>query len=250
MGTLATDGISLWNNDTVYGTNVTWETGNADIAYISNNTVKLKDDAVTGSTLPLNARVTYAIDGGTEEFVLSYNLTVSCDNTIIRAPENMDPELYKAIKAELEETLGYRGDLTSAALANVKFVNLDLSDYPDITSLRGLSYCTNLRTLNISGLHITDGTMNQIATLSYLEAFIARGCGLDNLSDGGAATLKNAVDLRVIDLTNNNFTSLDSVFAEGSKYGKLRELRGKEYYVNSDGYYLTYDKEHKKYTSY
>lgn len=224
MGTLATDGVALWNNDTVYGTSVTWETGNADIAYISNNTVELKDDAVTGSTLPLNARISYAVDGGTEEFVLAYNLTVSCDNTVIKAPENMDPELYKAIKAELEENLGYRGDLTSAALANVKFVNLDLSDYPDIASLRGLSYCTNLRTLNISGLHITDGTMNQIATLSYLEAFIARGCGLDNLSDGGQATLRNAVRLKMIDLTDNNFTSLDSVFAEGVKYGSLREV--------------------------
>lgn len=224
MGTLATDGIALWNNDTVYGTNVTWETGNADIAYISNNIVELKDDAVSGSTLPLNARVSYAVDDGTEEFVLAYNLTVSCDNTVIKAPENMDPELYKAIKAELEENLGYRGDLTSAALANMKFVNLDLSDYPDITSLRGLSYCTNLRTLNISGLHITDGTMNQIATLSYLEAFVARGCGLDNLSDGGQATLRNAVRLKMIDLTDNNFTMLDSVFAEGVNYGSLREV--------------------------
>ncbi len=224
MGTLATDGIQLWNNDTVYGTTVTWETGNSDIAYVANNTVELKDDAVSGATLPLNARVSYEVDGGVEEFVLAYNLTVSCDNTIIKAPENMDPELYKAIKTELEETLGYRGDLTSAALANVKFVNLDLSGYPDIASLRGLSYCTNLRTLNISGLHITDGTMNQIATLSYLQAFIARDCGLDNLADGGTPTLRNAVGLEMLDLTNNSFTSLDSVFAEGMKYGALREV--------------------------
>lgn len=224
MGTLVTDGAKLWNNDTVYGTTVTWETGNSDIAYVANNTVELKDDAVSGSTLPLNARVSYEVDGGTEEFVLSYNLTVSCDNTIIKAPENMDPELYKAIKSELEETLGYRGDLTSAALANVKFVNLDLSDYPDISSLRGLSYCTNLRTLNISGLHITDGTMNQIATLSYLQALVARDCDLDNLADGGTPALRNAVGLEMLDLTNNNFTSLDSVFAEGVKYGSLREV--------------------------
>ncbi|MBR2885210.1 MAG: InlB B-repeat-containing protein [Clostridia bacterium] len=224
MGTLATDGTVLWNNDTVYGTKITWETGNADIAYVTNNVIKLKNDAISGSTLPLNARVSYAVDDGAEEFVLSYNLTVSCDNTIIKAPENMDPELYKAIKSELEENLGYRGDLTSAALANVKFVNLDLSEYPDITSLRGLSYCVNLRTLNISGLKITDGTMNQISTLSYLEAFIARGCELDNLSDGGTPTLKNAVNLKMIDLTDNNFTNLDSVFANNIKYGRLREV--------------------------
>lgn len=224
MGTHVTNGVKLWNNDAVYGTKVTWETGNNKIAYVANNEIQLKDDAVSGSTLPLNARVSYAVDGGIEEFVLSYNLTVSCNNTIIKAPENMDPELYKAIKAELEDKLGYRGDLTSAALSNVKFVNLDLSDYPEISSLRGLSYCTNLRTLNISGLHITDGTMNQISTLSYLEAFIARGCGLDNLSDGGTPTLKNAVNLRLLDLTDNNFTSLNSVFANGIRYGKLREV--------------------------
>ena len=251
MGTLATDGKVLWNNDTIYGTNVTWETGNADIAYISNSghdqIVRLKDDAITGATLPINARVTYAVDGGTDEFALAYNLTVSCDNAIIKAPENMDPGLYKAIKMELEDTLGYRGDLTSAALSNVKFVNLDLSryqemakeyailraqhpeqypddTYPEITSFRGLSYCKNLRTLNISGITVSDGSMNQIATLSYLEAFIARGCNLDNLSDGGQATLRNATELKLIDLTDNNFTSLDSVFAEGVRYGSLREV--------------------------
>ena len=251
MGTLATDGKVLWNNDTVYGANVTWETGNADIAYVSNNgqdqIVRLKDDAITGATLPINARVTYAVDDGTKEFVLAYNLPVSCDNTIIKAPENMDPGLYKAIKMELEDTLGYRGDLTSAALSNVKFVNLDLSryqemakeyaalraqhpeqypddTYPEITSFRGLSYCKNLRTLNISGITVTDGSMSQIATLSYLEAFIARGCNLDNLSDGGQATLRNATGLKMIDLTDNNFTSLDSVFAEGVRYGSLREV--------------------------
>ena len=223
-GSLATHDRVLWNNDRVYGTTVTWETGADDIAYVANNVIKLKDDAITGSTLPLNARVSYKVDGGTDEFILAYNMTVSCDNTLIKAPENMDPELYRAIKAELEDKLGYRGDLTSAALANVKFVNLDLSGYPEISSLRGLSYCKNLHTLNISGLHINDSTMNQIATLSYLEAFIARGCDLDNLTDGGTPTLKNATGLKLLDLTNNNFTSLDSVFANGVRYGRLREV--------------------------
>ena len=224
QGTLVTEGTSLWNNDTVYGTNVTWETGNAKIGYVANNVVHLKEDAVSGSVLPLNARVSYSVGNEVNEFILAYNLTVSCNNTKIVSGVNMDPELYKAIKEQLHDTLGYSGDLTSAALANVKFVNLDLSGHPDITSLKGLSYCTNLRTLNISGIHITDETMNQIATLIYLEAFIARGCGLDNLTDGGTATLKNAVNLKMIDLTDNNFTSLDSVFAEGVKYGQLREV--------------------------
>jgi len=226
QGTLATNGTNLWNSDEKYGSTVTWKVGEgaSKIAYIANNKVELKEDAVSGSVLPLNAVVSYATDKGADTFTLAYNLTVSCDNTKIKSGTNMDAELYRALKAELNETLGYSGDLTSAALADVRFVNLDLSGYPEITSLNGLSYCTNLRTLNISGLHITDSTMNQIATLSYLEAFIARGCGLDSLTDGGTATLKNAVNLKLIDLTDNNFTSLDSVFAEGVRYGKLREV--------------------------
>lgn len=225
QGTLATEGCKLWNNDKAYNTTVTWETGNPDIAYVANNEIQLENDAVSGTTLPLNARVSYAIDGGeADEFVLAYNLTVSCNNTLIKAPENMDPLLYDAIKNELSETLGYRGDLTSAALKDVRFVNLDLSGYPEISSLRGLSYCEHLRTLNISGIKILDGTMNQIATLSYLEAFIARGCELDNLADGGTPTLKNAVNLKLLDLTDNNFTSLNSVFDENVRYGKLREV--------------------------
>lgn len=32
-----------------------------------------------------------------------------------------------------------------------------------------------------------------------------------------------------------------------NKYDNLREKRGKEYYINSDGYYITYNKELKKY---
>ena len=248
QGSLATDNTPLWNDDQVYHTTVTWETGAPDIGYVENNVIKLNDSAISGTTLPLNARVSYAVDNGeTEEFILAYNLTVSCNNVIIHAPENMDPGLYKAIKLELEEQFNYSGDLTAAALANVKFVNLDLSKYqkqadefhqlmalhpeqypddlyPDILSLRGLSYCKNLRTLNISGLEIVDGTMNQIATLSYLEAFIARDCGLDNLADGGTPTLRNAVQLKMLDLTNNNFTSLDSVFDENRRYGNLREV--------------------------
>lgn len=225
QGTVATNNTELWHESNIYGASVTWITGAPDIAYVENNVIKLCSNAISGTTLPLNAHVSFAgANGEPREFVISYNLTVSSNNQLIKAPENMDVELYRAIKNELFTTLGYSGDLTSAALADVRFVNLDLSEYPEISSLRGLSYCKNLRTINISGLHITDGTMNQIATLSYLEAFIARGCGLDNLSDGGTATLRNATNLRMIDLTDNNFTSLDSVFAVGINYGNLREV--------------------------
>ena len=225
QGTLATNDTELWNETNTYGATVTWVTGAPDIAYVQNNVIKLNSNAISGTTLPLNAHVSFAgPNGEPREFVISYNLTVSCNNQLIKAPENMDVELYRAIKNELFATLGYTGDITSAALADVRFVNLDLSEYPEISSLRGLSYCKNLRTIDISGLHITDGTMNQIATLSYLEAFIARGCGLDNLTDGGGAALRNATNLRMIDLTDNNFTSLDSVFAEGIRYGNLREV--------------------------
>lgn len=50
-----------------------------------------------------------------------------------------------------------------------------------------------------------------------------------------------------LDRTEKAIRSRKNTLGLNNKYGKLRELRGKEYYINSDGYYLAYDKEHKKY---
>lgn len=53
-----------------------------------------------------------------------------------------------------------------------------------------------------------------------------------------------------LDRTEKAIRSRKNALSLNNKYGKLRELRGKEYYINSNGYYLTYDKEHKKYKGY
>lgn len=52
-----------------------------------------------------------------------------------------------------------------------------------------------------------------------------------------------------LDRTEKAIRSRKNTLGLSNKYGKLRELRGKEYYVNSDGYYLTYNKEKKRLTS-
>ena len=45
-----------------------------------------------------------------------------------------------------------------------------------------------------------------------------------------------------LDRTEKAIRSRKNILGLNNKYGKLRELRGKEYYVSSDGYYLTYDR--------
>jgi len=52
-----------------------------------------------------------------------------------------------------------------------------------------------------------------------------------------------------LDRTEKAIRSRKNTLGLSNKYGKLRELRGKEYYVNSDGYYLTYNKEKNRLTS-
>lgn len=219
MGVTATNKEEFWHGDTPYATTIKWISKNSDIATVENNIINVKNETVNGTLLPLVAQVTYPTDEGSKTFELSYTISVVTDNSLLVPGTNIEEDLYYALK----EATGVNGNLTTEALKANTFVYLDLSKYPDIHDLTGLSYCRNLRVLNISGLHITRG-MNEICTLSYLEAFLAKGCGLDNLTDGGVAVLKNAINLKLIDLSHNNFTSLDSVFAEGVKYGKLSEV--------------------------
>lgn len=49
-----------------------------------------------------------------------------------------------------------------------------------------------------------------------------------------------------LDRTEKAIRSRKNSLGLNNKYGKLRELRGKEYYINSDGYYLSYNKEKKR----
>ena len=90
--------LQALDNDKVYNTTVTWETGNQNI-HVANNEINLRMMLFRATR---HSKVSYAIDGGeADEFVLAYNLTVSCNNTLIKAPENMDPLLYDAKKNEL-----------------------------------------------------------------------------------------------------------------------------------------------------
>lgn len=224
VGLTATEGSSMWpgtnpSNGTPYNATIRWISKNTSIATVNNNVIHINNTAINGTVLPLAVQVTYATDNGAKTFELSYNISVVTNNTTLVPGTNIDKDLYDALKAATD----IHGDLTTEALKDNQFVYLDLSGYPDIQDLSGLSYCKNLRVLNISGLRVKRG-INEISTLNKLEALIARDCGLDNLTDGGVPVLKNAISLRLLDLSYNNFTNLDSVFAEGVKYGQLREV--------------------------
>ena len=214
-----TTNTELWSDEQIYGVNIAWTSNNTSVATIANNVITISDDAINGTSLPLTAHVSYAGDGHQYSFDLSYTISIANNNSLLVRGTNIDADLYDALKA----AAGVTGSLTTESLKSPRFVYLDLRAYPDITSLRGITYCTNLRVLNISGLKIEDG-INEVATLTKLQSFIARGCGLNNLSDGGVPVLKNMADLRLLDLSDNNFENLDSVLASNIKYGKLNEI--------------------------
>lgn len=226
--TKLSEGWELWDEDTKYGTTIVWQTGNVEIATIANNTVDINQSVVNGTLLPLEVTVSYGTKNEQGEtvqqaFTLSYTASVITDSTVL-STNDIDQYLYQALLDALEKANGFDGTtLTTAALRAQEFVSLDLSGYPQITDLKGLSYCTNLRALNISGLKITDN-LNQIATLSKLEALIAKDCGLSSFSVGATAVLDNAINLKLLDLSNNNFTNLDSVLSAKTTYGQLREV--------------------------
>ncbi|MCL2151993.1 MAG: InlB B-repeat-containing protein [Oscillospiraceae bacterium] len=224
LGRSISNGTSLWNDDQVFGANLVWRSKKTDDAIIENNIMQIKPEAINGTILPMEVDVTYSVDddgtnNGARTFKLSYNIELINDSVLLVPGVNIDPELHKALK----EATGTSGSLVTTALGDVKFVYLDLSKYPDITDLTGLAYCVNLRVLNISGLRVERG-INEISTMNYLEALIARDCGLDNLTDGGVPVLKTAISLKLLDLSHNNFTSLNSVFAPNVRYGKLSEV--------------------------
>lgn len=224
MGPTLSDGYQLWNESNIYGAEVHWQSGNVELASIANNKLNISTATVDGTLFPLIATVSYLADGEPKTFDLNYTVSLHTDNELLVPGVNISAELHQALKDNLRDAIpGFSGDITTGVLRDYRFVSLDLSGYPDITDLYGLSYCRNLRALNISGLHI-EHNINQIATLEKLEAFVARGCDLNNLSDGGAPVLGNSIYLKLLDLSDNHFTSLDSVLAADKNYGKLREV--------------------------
>lgn len=218
-GLTVTNGEEFWHEDTKYNTTIKWLSGNNDIATIENNIIALKD-VVNGTPLPINVEVTYVINDEEGSFVLPYTVTVATDNVLLVPGKNIDSSLYDALKAATNTN----GNLTTDALKNVKFVYLDLSGYPDIQDLSAITYCTNLRVLNISGLKVKEESLNQIATLTKLEALIAKDCGITTLTVGGEPVLDKMINLKMLDLSNNKLTSLDSVLSKDNRYGQLEEL--------------------------
>lgn len=217
-----TTGDKLWSDENdPYHANVQWITGNDKIATVATNEVTINGSTINGTSLPLVAQVTYPAETelGTDTFELYYTFTAVNNSVVLVPGTNIDPSLYDALR----DALDVNGGLTTDSLKANTFVYLDLSGYPDIKDLTGLSYCVNLRVLNISGLRVEKG-FNQIATLNKLEALIASDCGLSTLSEGGVPVLKNAIDLKLLDLSYNNFTSLESVFDDDVIYHKLSEV--------------------------
>lgn len=218
-GFTVTNGEEFWHEDLKYNTTIKWLSGNNDIATIENNVITLKN-VVNGTPLPINVEVTYVINDEEGSFVLPYTVTVATDNTLLVPGKNIDPSLYDALKTATKTN----GNLTTDVLKNIKFVYLDLSGYPDIQDLSAITYCTNLRVLNISGLKVKEESLNQIATLTKLEALIAKNCGITALTVGGEPVLDKMINLKMLDLSNNKLTSLDSVLSKDNRYGQLQEL--------------------------
>ncbi len=218
-GLTVTDGMKFWDEDPKYDTHIVWESKNKDVADIENNEVHIKD-VVNGTALPIEVEVTYQCGEETKTFKLAYTVNVVTSNATLVPGTNIDPVLYDALKS----ATGVHGNLTTDALKNVKFVYLDLSQYPEIKDLSALTYCVNLRVLNISGLQVNETSLNQIATLSKLEALIANNCGIESMSIGGVPVLDKMINLQMLDLAHNKLTSLDTVLSRDNRYGQMLEL--------------------------
>lgn len=218
-GISVTNGETFWAEDDRYHCQIKWISENHDVATIEDNTISIKD-VVNGTALPVTVEATYTSGEKSMTIRLAYTLNVVTSNTLLVPGTNIDATLYDALKA----ATGVHGNLTTDALKSTKFVYLDLSDYPAIQDLRALTYCTNLRVLNISGLHVDETSLNQIATLSKLEALIANHCGIESLTVGGVPVLDKMINLKMLDLSYNNLTNLDSVFSRDNRYGQLEEL--------------------------
>ena len=217
-----TDGEHLWDgsNGSLYNlTNVRWISQNESVATIDDNQIHIKD-VVNGTALPLKVEAEYICGNKTEKIFLSYTVNVITDNALLIPGTNIDQYLYKALKS----ATGVSGNLTTDALKSVKFVYLDLSEYPEIEDLSAITYCTNLRVLNISGLHVDEVSLNQICSLSKLEALIANNCGIETFTTGGIPVLDKMINLKMLDLSHNNLQSLDSVLSKDNRYGQLEEL--------------------------
>lgn len=229
------NGDTLWATDEIYGCEIKWISKNTNAVVIEENTVAVNIQAIDGVTCPIAVQVSYPTDSGSNSFELEYVITVeNPNNTLLRPDINISESLYYALILEMRDRFGYT-QLTTEALKNTRFVSLDLSKYndwfedgagdvhPPITDLTGLTYCENLRLLNVSDLSITSG-VSEIAGLTYLESFIANNVDISSEAVGGTPIFSNMMNLKLVDLSNNDLTSLDMFFSADNIYSKLKEL--------------------------
>ena len=222
-GLEVTNGEEFWHDDQRYHCKIRWISQNHDVATVENNIISVKN-VVSGTALPLTVEATFSSGSGenvsSTTIKLAYTVSVVTNNAVLDPGTNIDEELWKALKA----ATGVSGTLTTDALKNVKFVYLDLSQYPEIRDLSAITYCKNLRVLNISGLHVSETSLNQICTLDKLEALIANHCGIETMTVGGVPVLDKMINLKMLDLAHNRLHNLDSVLSKENRYGKMEEL--------------------------
>ncbi len=236
-------GDHLWDSDTQYGTTIKWISNDTKVMTIEQNIVSISLEAVNGVSCPVKMQISYMADGIPKVIELEYSITVNTTNELLQAGTNIDPALYYVLLNEMRDRYGITS-LTTTALKNEKFVYLDLSKYSDgvadpetgnllqITDLTGLAYCKNLYILNISGLNIENG-LSEISALTKLEALIANNCNISSLSSGGTPVLAGMHNLKLLDLSNNALTSLDTVLDADTAYGRLKEIYLNDNELNS-----------------
>ncbi len=226
---------SLWDDDDEYGCQIKWISRNTDILTIEENTVSVNSSAVNGSSCPLEVQVSYPTENGSNTFTIEYVVSVlNPENELLLPGQSISESLYYALLQEVRDRFGDTV-LTTTSLKNEKFVSLDLSKYSEpfydgagekhlpVTDLRGLSYCENLRMLGISNLNITGGS-SEISTLYYLETLVASNTNITQEGIGGTPILDDMINLKLVDLSNNDLTNLDMLFSEENYYGKLKTV--------------------------
>ena len=209
------DGYTFWSDDQIYGSAITWSSGDNSIAVINNNVIKIDQGAINGDSLIVTINVTY---GANKNLSLNYEVTIETTNENLVRDVNIDGALYDALLTEFDVN-----QLSIGVCKETTRVSLDLSDYPDIESLFGLQYCENLRYLNISGLTKIDD-LTPISSLSNLEVLIASNCELEQITDTGIALLKNIKRIKVVDLSGNKLSSLSGLLDPDTNYPTILEL--------------------------
>ncbi|MGM0238579.1 leucine-rich repeat domain-containing protein [Enterococcus sp. AZ103] len=123
-----------------------------------------------------------------------------------------DKNLQKIVGDQLSNP-----DFTQADMANL--TNLSISS-AEITDLTGISYATNLTSLDINNTDLSNTkNLAEIGTLSKLQTLTVTN---DNLSDVSLLQNSQLTSLEQVNISNNSFTNMDSF--EGLQLPALKEI--------------------------